>query len=143
MFIKNKNYTNLDPMWNLLFLILFSLCDNIEIATKDFDSIHLGDKTLYSSLIKDANSVKISFLGSSIYFLDEVSPRIFVLKDKTTYFGRGSPAKLRIDFESKFIGVEYFVYRFIFYNIKVLLTSIALMTLIFKKHRIFAKFYEI
>lgn len=123
-------------------LIGFIWCDNIEIATQDFDEIHYEGQVIYSSGIKNANSIKLSHLGSSIFYLEEISPRIFVIKDKSVYFHDRNPAKIRIDFENKIYKIVYYVYSFIIYCVKTVIIALSIIYIIFKKRKTFQNFYQ-
>ncbi|KAM0679712.1 hypothetical protein GINT2_000248 [Glugoides intestinalis] len=103
----------------MLCVILFVmgiLCDNIEIATKDFRELHLNEDILKPEDLV-GNSVKISHLGESIYTLAELRPGIFQLHDFTLYFGASEPARIRIDVERKVYGLTTYVWIFLFFNL--------------------------
>ncbi|ELA42867.1 uncharacterized protein VICG_00182 [Vittaforma corneae ATCC 50505] len=101
----------------LFVLLAFILCDNIEISTNDFKELHVQGTVLRSSEISWGNSVKLSHLGNSIYQLEEMSPKIFKVVDKTEYFKDTKPAEIRIDVEKKICGLPGFVWSFILFNV--------------------------
>lgn len=101
----------------LFVLFAFMLCDNIEISTNDFKELHVKGMVLKSSDATGGNSVKLSHLGNSIYRLEEVSPKVFKVVDKTEYFKDIEPAEIRVDVERKICGLPGFVWRFILFNV--------------------------
>lgn len=105
------------PM-KILFLLFFLVaCDNIEIYTKEFKEIHFNNIILKSEGIKNGNSVKFSHSGSSIYKLVEIEPMIFRIVDITVYFKDPNPAEIRVDIETKVLGLATFVWKFLIFNI--------------------------
>lgn len=118
---------------NLLFILLGSgLCDNIELATSDFDVLYVGGKTVRSSEVLDGNSVKLYHLGNSIYKLNEIVPRTFVTVDITRYFEASVPSEIRVAIERKVYGLADFVWPFLMSNVVFVLCSWVLISMIIK-----------
>lgn len=107
----------------LICFLIGVFCDNIEIGSADFDELIVHNEVIRSKEMFNSNSVKLSFLGSSIYKLREIKPRIFEIYDSTVYFGNAEPSKIRIDFEFKIIGVADFVIPFILFSVCVTFIS--------------------
>lgn len=129
-------------MFVMLFLLLLFKCDNIEISVQDFDELIVFDKIIYSNDLQNSNNIKISHPGTSIYRLLEIYPRIFKLIDTTVYFSKAEPSPIRIDCETKYLGIHSFVYKFIAYNLVVLLISSRLINLILKRHETIFKYFN-
>jgi hypothetical protein len=89
----------------IVLYILSIVADNIEISTNDFDYLLIGRKLISKADLKEFNSVKISYPGTSIYKLKPLKPRIFYLKDVTKYFKKDESRFVRIDYEYKYLGL--------------------------------------
>lgn len=112
--------------------ILFAICDNIEIYLNKFKEIYIDNEILRSDDLHGGNSIKISHLGSSIFKLHEIQPKVFKLIDTTEYFEDKEPSPIRIDIENKVFGLERFAWKFYTFN---LILTIALSILIPKMLR--------
>lgn len=120
-------------MKKVLFFILSIVCDNIELASREFDELKIGSHVIKSNEMKKYNSVKISFQGTSIFKLKETKPRIFELYDSTVYFNRVDTPNIRVDFEMKSYGLADFVWRFALFLIFVSIASAYLIHRILQK----------
>lgn len=99
-----------------LFFVL-AICDNIEIYLSQFKELHIGNEVIRSDDISGGNSIKISHVGTSIYRLNEIQDKIFKLVDITEYFEDKEPASIRIDVETKVLGLVRFAWKFYAFNV--------------------------
>lgn len=106
--------------------IIFVSTDNIEIATSDFDYLIINKKIINAKKLKNCNSIKISYKGTSIYKLKEIRPRIFYLKDITVYYKKPKDKKIRIDYEYKYFGLILDAWIMIFVISLILIYFIAI-----------------
>lgn len=91
--------------YSIFLLLIFVYSDNIEVSTSDFDFLIIGKKVICSKRLKNCNSIKISYQGTSIYKLKEIKPKIFYLNDVTIYYKKPKNNKIRIDYEYKYFGL--------------------------------------
>lgn len=120
-------------MVGLLWLAMLVLSDNIEIHTKNFDEMQIEGLSLCSKDIKNANSVKVSYLGSSLYKMHQVSPGVFELVDHTVHIQDMEPSPLKINFEYKICGLQTFVWKFVLFSIIVAITSACVISWVFNR----------
>ena len=126
----------------ILCFIKQCVSDNIEIAKKDFDLITFNNVALDIVFPENCNYLKISHLGTSIYSIVNTGKKKWKIVDKSVYLKSFKSSPLRLDFEKKKYGIPIFVYKFILYNIVIVLTSLKIINICFKYEKTIIRYFN-
>ena len=94
------------------FLFIFN--DNEEYSLNDIT--HLNAFNYNTKVNTKHNSIKISFGPEHLFRIKRIGTTLH-LYDKSNYYIKEVPFKIRIDYETKYAGITLYVYRIIIYSI--------------------------